>query len=154
MKKNREQIVADARRQRDEIAQIFTDVASWNQNVRKADEAEIDPDPDGLLKELKEGLDRFLAAEDGRLIPPIWRPELVQRARDAHERTEFLTKARNMYAVARANFRTAAAPLILGDAELQQHADALERAIGEVSVDDALEGLRRFKAERAAERKE
>lgn len=53
-----------------------------------------------------------------------------------------------MYDEARANFRTAAAGIILGDAELQAKAVALEAAIGEVSVDQALDGLARYKAER------
>jgi hypothetical protein len=56
--------------------------------------------------------------------------------------------AQGMFDVARANFRTAAAALVLGDPELQQQADALEKAVGDVSVDEALEGLRQFKEER------
>jgi hypothetical protein len=43
----RTRIIERGRKIRAEIAQTFTDVASWNENGRKAGEAPIDPDPDG-----------------------------------------------------------------------------------------------------------
>lgn len=45
---------------RQEIAQIFLDHDHWNTSVRKADEAPIDPDPDGDLARLAAFYDRLL----------------------------------------------------------------------------------------------
>ncbi len=61
-------MVANARGLRAEIQQIFTDIASWNDNsrARKEGAAAIDPDPDGQLRRMADGLDKFLAAEDAR----------------------------------------------------------------------------------------
>lgn len=47
--KTRAAILAEADRIARDIRQIFTDCASWNENVRKPHEAPIDPDPDGAL---------------------------------------------------------------------------------------------------------
>lgn len=65
--KSREQIVAEARRCRSEIEQIFADAEHWNERVRKPHEAPIDPDPDGKLAQIKRSLDTMLAEEEGRL---------------------------------------------------------------------------------------
>lgn len=63
--KSRDQIIAEARVTRGEIEQIFIDCAYWNEHVRKPCEAPIDPDPDGLMRKLANGLDRMLAADSG-----------------------------------------------------------------------------------------
>ncbi len=47
---------------RSDVAQIFTDHAYWNDNVRKPGEAAIDPDPDGLLRLLLDKLDAQVKA--------------------------------------------------------------------------------------------
>jgi hypothetical protein len=80
--KYREELVANARRIRNEIQQIFTDVASWNEfSVARRNGADpIDPDPDGRMAGMLEQLNRFLADEDARPLPvidvthlPAWR---------------------------------------------------------------------------------
>ena len=48
---------------KDEIDQIFIDTEYWNDNVRMADEESIDPDPDGILRMLREGLIKCLKNE-------------------------------------------------------------------------------------------
>lgn len=62
---DRQRIIARAVVQRAEIEQIFTDIASWNDNstARQQGAEAIDPDPDGSLRRLADGLDRMLAAE-------------------------------------------------------------------------------------------
>ncbi|MGE3889441.1 MAG: hypothetical protein AB7H81_23670 [Vicinamibacterales bacterium] len=57
----REAIVANASRLRREIDETFNDAAHWNRT--HPGEAPIDPDPDGQLRRIAEGLDRFLARE-------------------------------------------------------------------------------------------
>ena len=59
-------LVTRARQQRAEIEQYFADLAHWNAAVRRPDEAPIDPDPDGIVARLMQGLDRLLAVEDAR----------------------------------------------------------------------------------------
>ncbi len=59
----RARLVARALVERADIEQIFTDIAYWNDNVRKPREAPIDPDPGGILRRLADGLDRMLADE-------------------------------------------------------------------------------------------
>lgn len=59
----REQLIGRAKVLRAEIEQIFTDAASWNENTRKPDEEPIDPDPDGAMRRIADGLDRMLANE-------------------------------------------------------------------------------------------
>lgn len=66
VKRNRARLVERARVLRGEIEQTFTDCAYWNDNVRKADEAPIDPDPDGRLRRMADGLDRMLEDEAQR----------------------------------------------------------------------------------------
>lgn len=63
-----QRIIANARRLRAEIDQIFTDVASWNDNskARKDGCEPIDPDPDGKLRKLADGIDEMLARERAR----------------------------------------------------------------------------------------
>lgn len=55
-----------------EIDQIFTDAASWNDNseARKNGAPPIDPDPDGQLRKIREGLVGVLAAENERITRP------------------------------------------------------------------------------------
>jgi hypothetical protein len=60
---SRESILALAKRTRMEIQQIFTDVEHWNDSVRKPDEAEIDPDPDGQLAKALKSIDAMLEKE-------------------------------------------------------------------------------------------
>lgn len=45
---------------RQEIEQIFIDVAHWNDTVRKPNEAPVDPDPNGDLRDLANFYDRIL----------------------------------------------------------------------------------------------
>lgn len=45
-----EQLVARAKRMRDEIDDIFRTVEHWNTSVRKPHEERIDPDPDRQLE--------------------------------------------------------------------------------------------------------
>ena len=47
---------------RSEVAQIFSDCAHWNDNVRRPDEPTIDPDQDGLLRLLLDKLDAQIKA--------------------------------------------------------------------------------------------
>lgn len=61
---SRAAIVARARKLRGEIAQTFADAEHWNRvNVPWKGPA-IDPDPDGQLKRIVDGIDRMLAMED------------------------------------------------------------------------------------------
>lgn len=61
-RRERDRLVGNALRLRDEIRQIFIDVASWNDNVRAPGEDPIDPDPDGSLQRILDGIDASLAA--------------------------------------------------------------------------------------------
>lgn len=62
---DRQRIIARAIVQRAEIEQIFVDIDSWNKNstARKNGADAIDPDPDGKLRRMADGLDRMIAAE-------------------------------------------------------------------------------------------
>lgn len=64
----RSRILQRAMKQRVEIEQIFTDIASWNDNstARKNGAEPIDPDPDGALRRMADGLDRMLSSEASR----------------------------------------------------------------------------------------
>jgi hypothetical protein len=64
---SRAAIIDRARTMRTEIAQIFADAERWNRVNVPWKGGPIDPDPDGKLKRLAEGLDKMLAAEDKRL---------------------------------------------------------------------------------------
>jgi len=59
-------IVSRARQMRREIAQIFDDAEHWNRVHVPWKGKPIDPDPDGKLQRIADGLDRMLAAEDSR----------------------------------------------------------------------------------------
>lgn len=61
--KTRGEIIAEARRQREEIAQYFRDVEHWNAHCRKEGEAEIEADPDGTMTRLAKALDACLENE-------------------------------------------------------------------------------------------
>jgi hypothetical protein len=61
--KTREQIVRQARKSLAEINQLFTDCAHWNENVRKAHEDRIDPDPGGAIAKHKAELEVLIANE-------------------------------------------------------------------------------------------
>lgn len=63
MSKTRSEIVAEAKRIREEIADIFAVAEHWNTCVRKPDEDVIDPDPEGQLARMAKGLDAMLARE-------------------------------------------------------------------------------------------
>lgn len=62
----RQQIITEVDRLRQEIAQLFTAAHHWNEHVRKPNEARIDPDPDGQLRKIAQGIDAMLATERGR----------------------------------------------------------------------------------------
>ena len=66
---SRAAIVARALDIRAGIAQIFADAERWNSlNVPWKGPA-INPDPDGQLKRIADGIDRMLAAEKKLLVP-------------------------------------------------------------------------------------
>lgn len=65
----RDRILNRFRAVRQEVEQIFTDAAAWNEYVREPDEPEIDPDPFGDLRRLGAALDELLANDPG--IGPI-----------------------------------------------------------------------------------
>lgn len=56
--RERADILREAYRMKEEINQIFYDAEHWN--ISHPEEA-INPDPDGALKCLEEGIDRMLA---------------------------------------------------------------------------------------------
>jgi len=60
--------IALLKKLRQEIAQYFHDVGRLNM-IRLAHERPIDPDPDGELKRIAEGLDRSLANEKDDASP-------------------------------------------------------------------------------------
>jgi hypothetical protein len=59
--KSRQAIIKKARNIRKEIAQIFLDAEHWNNTHRN--EEPINPDPDGRLKRMGQGLDAMLQGE-------------------------------------------------------------------------------------------
>lgn len=61
--KSKDDLLAEARRINNEIRQMFIDVEHWNNAVRKADEQQIDPDPDGQLKVALSATNRMLGFE-------------------------------------------------------------------------------------------
>ena len=63
--KTREQLIATAREQREEIKQYFRDVQYWNATRGKA-AGMIDADPDGTMNRLLAALDKMLKAEDAK----------------------------------------------------------------------------------------
>ncbi len=62
-------------------------------------------------------------------------------------RDEFIETARTLYANARQDFLERAHPYLL-DEKLREFADALVKAIGEISADEAIEALRKMAIER------
>ena len=54
-------LMANGRRMRADIEQIFRDVDHWNRT--HPDEDPIDPDPDGTLRQLADEIDALLLAE-------------------------------------------------------------------------------------------
>lgn len=65
MQDERQQFVNRAKTILAEIEQIFIDIEYWNDNVRKPHEEPIDPDPDGMLGRLSDGLRKFIDHEAG-----------------------------------------------------------------------------------------
>lgn len=63
---DRDDIIRRIKRQRREIEQYFTDVASWNENARKPDEEPIDPDPTGSMRRLAVALDEAIAMDEAK----------------------------------------------------------------------------------------
>jgi len=65
----RQAFVQRMRELRMDIEQIFIDAASWNENstARKNGAEAINPDPDGELRRMADGLDRSIAREEKRL---------------------------------------------------------------------------------------
>jgi hypothetical protein len=61
--KTRSELLAQARRIRREIKQIFSDAEYWNMNTRKPHEEVINPDPNGQLKRIANNLDAMLKNE-------------------------------------------------------------------------------------------
>ena len=66
VKLRRQRMIERAQVLRGEIEQIFTDCAAWNDNVRQGGESLMDPDPDGSLRRMADGLDRMLEDEAHR----------------------------------------------------------------------------------------
>ncbi len=58
-------LMANARRMRAEIEQMFIDAAHWNRSVRKPDEDPVDPDPYGEMRALAAALDEHLTNDPG-----------------------------------------------------------------------------------------
>jgi hypothetical protein len=61
---NRQAIIENIRAKRDEVRQLFTDAAHWNEHVRKPHEPKIDPDPDGTMREIERAYTATLERED------------------------------------------------------------------------------------------
>lgn len=68
LKVGRALLVKSARDLQTEINAHFTALDHWNRQVRTADEAPIDADPDGRLGRILDGLNKMLATEDGREV--------------------------------------------------------------------------------------
>ena len=66
---SRAAIVDKARNIREGIAQIFADAEHWNRVNVPWKGLAIDPDPDGQLRSIADGIDRMLAAESTSLTP-------------------------------------------------------------------------------------
>ncbi len=66
MEPTRQSLIGRVKKLKAEIEQIFIDAAHWNENVRSADESPIDPDPDGQLKKILDGINRTLEKEEIR----------------------------------------------------------------------------------------
>ena len=60
--KTRQQLINEAKRQREEIAQYFVDVSHWNA-TRGQTEGIIDPDPEGSMHQWAAALDSMLTKE-------------------------------------------------------------------------------------------
>ena len=75
----RAEIVSRARQMRRNIAQIFDDAAHWNSQHVPWKGKPIDPDPDGQLRRIADGLDRMLTAEDARPNAKAERPETAAK---------------------------------------------------------------------------
>jgi antitoxin component HigA of HigAB toxin-antitoxin module len=58
----RKQIVANARRQLEEIKELLADTEHWNTHVRQPHEEPIDPDPDGAVSRIRSGLESLLVS--------------------------------------------------------------------------------------------
>lgn len=56
-------LIARAKKMRAGIQQIFDDAAHWNSVHTPWKGAPIDPDPDGELRRIADGIDRMLAAD-------------------------------------------------------------------------------------------
>lgn len=74
----RQQLIERMKRTREEIGQIFTDAATWNENHRPAGEAPIDPDPDGELLREANSLDQAIE----RVFMDITVAEAIQLQRE------------------------------------------------------------------------
>ena len=61
--KTRQEIIAAMLRQREEGKQIFLDTVHWNTHVRQSHEAEVNPDPDGMVARIVAALERALFKE-------------------------------------------------------------------------------------------
>lgn len=66
----RNQLIENARKNRNEIAQLFTDAAYWNNHVRPPGVAAINPDPDGQLARIAAAYDAMLSREIPGYEPP------------------------------------------------------------------------------------
>lgn len=61
--RERADLIARAVKQRAKIQQIFDDAAHWNRRNVPWKGKPIDPDPDGQLKRIADGIDRMIARE-------------------------------------------------------------------------------------------
>ena len=80
----RADIISRARKLRAEIAQTFADAAHWNSINAPHKGPAIDPDPDGELRRIADGLDKMLAAET-----KLTREQIAPADTSTHEQDEW-----------------------------------------------------------------
>jgi hypothetical protein len=68
---SRASIIARARKLRAEIEQAYADAAYWNSINCPHKGPPIDPDPDGKLRRIAEGIDKMLARESRGITSPV-----------------------------------------------------------------------------------
>lgn len=61
------ELLAEAKKQRAEITQLFVDCEHWNDCVRKPDEERIEADPLGDMRRIAAALDAYIKKVEERL---------------------------------------------------------------------------------------